>query len=211
MNELLQQRIESVQAGRNTTHAQLEAKRSLREQLDSDLEAFLKNGGAVEQLPQGFSGECSKGWSGSKPKSQKTMREVMANSVAQTDKKRARQKEDQATLAEIKVLDRWCKERKGRGGELCKHIGVAHGGKLISGEMTRPHLDTIENMNPACVPCNSNKSSMSLKSWRSLLTHYRDVQLLRDSTHARHLHRFGLIEIKSEPVVFFFEKYGVSV
>ena len=42
MNEILQQRIESVQAGRNTTHAQLEAKRSLREQLDSDLEAFLK-------------------------------------------------------------------------------------------------------------------------------------------------------------------------
>ena len=84
------------------------------------------------------------------------------------------------------------------------HVG---GGKLISGEMTRPHLDTIENMNPACVPCNSNKSSMSLKSWRSLLTHYRDVQLLRDSTHARHLHRFGLIEIKSEPVVFFFETW----
>ena len=61
MNELLQQRIESVQAGRNITQAQIEAKRSLREQLDSDLEAFLKNGGAVEQLPQGFSGECSKG------------------------------------------------------------------------------------------------------------------------------------------------------
>lgn len=127
MNEILQQRIESVQAGKNITHAQIEAKRSLREQLDGDLEAFLKNGGAVEQLPQGFSGECSKGWSGSKPKSQKTMREVMANSVAQTDKKRARQKEDQATPAEIKALDRWCKGRKGRGGELCKHVGVAHG------------------------------------------------------------------------------------
>lgn len=127
MNEILQQRIESVQAGKNITHAQIEAKRSLREQLDSDLEAFLRNGGKVETLPQGFSGEYNKGWNGSKPKSQKTMREVMANSVAQTDKKRARQKEDQATLAEIKALDRWCKERKGRGGELCKHIGVAHG------------------------------------------------------------------------------------
>ena len=127
MNELPQQRIESGQAGRNITHAQIEAKRSLREQLERDLEAFLKNGGAVEQLPQGFSGECSKGWNGSKPKSQKTMRQVMANSVAQADKKRARQKEDQATLAEIKVLSEWCKVRKGRSGELCKHIGVAHG------------------------------------------------------------------------------------
>ena len=126
MNEILQQRIESVQAGKNITHAQIEAKRSLREQLDSDLEAFLKNGGAVEQLPRGFSGECSKGWSGSKPKSQKTMREVMANSVAQTDKKRARQKEDQTPIADIKALSEWCKARKGRSGELCKHVGVAH-------------------------------------------------------------------------------------
>ena len=81
----------------------------------------------METLPRGYSGECSKGWNGSKPKSQKTTREVIANAVAQTDKKRARQKEDQANLAEIKALDQWCKERKGRGGELCKHIGVAHG------------------------------------------------------------------------------------
>lgn len=83
-------------------------------------------------------------------------------------------------------------------------------GLRTTSEMLSPQNDTIENMNPACAPCNTNKSSMSLELWRSLLTHYRDVQLLRDSTHARHLHRFGLIEIKSEPVVFFFEKYGVS-
>ena len=127
MNEILQQRIESVQAGKNITHAQIEAKRNLREQLERDVEAFLKKGGAVEQLPQGFSGECSKGWNGSKPKSQKTMREVMANSVAQTDKKRARQKEDQTSIADIKALSEWCKARKGRSGELCKHVGVAHG------------------------------------------------------------------------------------
>lgn len=86
------------------------------------------------------------------------------------------------------------------------HVGK---GKLVTGEMTRPHLDTIGNMNPACVPCNTNKSSMSLESWRYMLNHYRDVQLLRDSTHARHLHRFGLIEIKQEPVVFHFERLEV--
>lgn len=86
-----------------------------------------------------------------------------------------------------------------------EHIG---GGVLrTTNEMLNPHLDTIENMNPACIPCNSNKSSMSLKAWRNSLTHYRDVQLLRDSTHARHLHRFGIIEIKQEPIVFFFEKW----
>lgn len=79
---------------------------------------------------------------------------------------------------------------------------------VANGILGNPHLDTIENMNPACIPCNSNKSSMSLDSWRRLLIHYRDVQLLRDSTHARHLHRFGLIEIKANPVVFYFEKFG---
>ena len=138
MNEILQQRIESVQAGKNITHAQMEAKRSLREQLDSDLEAFLKNGGAVEQLPQGFSGECSKGWNGSKPKPQKTMHEIMAGTVSETHKKRARQKEDQATLAEIKALDRWCKERKGRGGDLCRELKVAHSFISQITNQTRP-------------------------------------------------------------------------
>ncbi|WP_347452823.1 hypothetical protein [Acinetobacter thermotolerans] len=138
MNEILQQRVEAVQAGKNITHAQIEAKRSLREQLDSDLEAFLKNGGAVEQLPQGFSGECSKGWNGSKPKSQKTMREVMASAVSEAHKKRARQKEDQAALAEIKALDRWCKERKGRGGDLCRELKVAHAFISQITNQTRP-------------------------------------------------------------------------
>ena len=138
MNEILQQRIESVQAGKNITHAQIEAKRSLREQLERGVEAFLKNGGAVEQLPQGFSGECSKGWNGSKPKSQKTMREVMASAVSEAHKKRARQKEDQAPLAEIKALDQWCKERKGRGGDLCRELKVAHSFISQITNQTRP-------------------------------------------------------------------------
>ena len=54
MNELLQQRIESVQAGRNTTHAQIEAKRSLRDRLERDLEDFLASGGKTQVLPVGF-------------------------------------------------------------------------------------------------------------------------------------------------------------
>lgn len=126
MNEILQQRIESVQAGKNITHAQIEAKRSLREQLDSDLDAFLKNGGKVETLPRGYSGEFSQFNDRSAKGAQKTMRAVMASAVSEAHKKRARQKEDQATLAEIKALDRWCKGRKGRGGDLCRELKVAH-------------------------------------------------------------------------------------
>lgn len=83
------------------------------------------------------------------------------------------------------------------------HVG---GGKLISGEMTRPHLDTIENMNPACVPCNTNKSSMSLEGWRRMIAHYRDVQVIRDCSQIRHLMRFGLVEFIQKPVVFYFEQ-----
>ena len=98
----------------------------------------------------------------------------------------------------IEAVDRvlaWCPKR----------------GVKSTGEMHKPHLDTIENLNPSCVPCNINKHSMSLESWRKSIAHYRDVQLLRDSTHARHLHRFGLIEIKDKPVVFFFEIYGRGI
>lgn len=77
---------------------------------------------------------------------------------------------------------------------------------VSNGVLLRPHNDTLENMNPSCVPCNINKSSMPLESWRKSIEHYRDVQLLRDSTHARHLHRFGLLDIKQGPVLFYFEK-----
>lgn len=84
-------------------------------------------------------------------------------------------------------------------------------GIKTTNQMHKPHLDKIENLNPACVPCNSNKSSIPLEKWRDAIAHYRDVQLLRDSTHARHLHRFGLIEIKNDPVMFFFEAYNQSI
>lgn len=82
----------------------------------------------------------------------------------------------------------------------------AGGGKLVSGEMTRPHLDTIENMNPACVPCNLNKSSMSIEGWRGVLGGYRKA-LIRDSHTFRHSLRFGLVAFTDKPVMFFFETY----
>ena len=47
--------------------------------------------------------------------------------IPNSHKKRARQKEDQTPIADIKALSEWCKARRGRSGELCKHVGVAHG------------------------------------------------------------------------------------
>ena len=55
MNEILQQRIASVQVGKNITHAQIMAKQNLREQLERDLEEFLASGSEVKVLPNGFS------------------------------------------------------------------------------------------------------------------------------------------------------------
>lgn len=81
--EEFQARITAAQAGKNTTFLELEKKKTLREQLEGDLELFLARGGEVNELPQGFSGELQKGWNNGKPGAQKTMREVMVNSVAQ--------------------------------------------------------------------------------------------------------------------------------
>lgn len=55
MNEILEQRISSVQTGKNITHTNIVAKRSLREQLDRDLEEYLAKGSKVKELPRGFS------------------------------------------------------------------------------------------------------------------------------------------------------------
>lgn len=55
MNEILQKRIEAVQAGKDLTHAQISAKRSLREQLEKDMAEFAEKGGKVQELATGFS------------------------------------------------------------------------------------------------------------------------------------------------------------
>lgn len=47
--EEFNQRIISVQHGRNTTHAHIALKQKIREKLDTDLAEFLKNGGEIKQ------------------------------------------------------------------------------------------------------------------------------------------------------------------
>lgn len=76
---------------------------------------------------------------------------------------------------------------------------------LKTGKPSKPENDVIENLVPACTACNHNKRSMSLESWRDLLAHYRDIQIIRDCPQVRHLLRFGLIEFVQKPVVFHFE------
>lgn len=77
---------------------------------------------------------------------------------------------------------------------------------LTTGKPEKPGNDVIENLMPACPACNHNKRSMSLDSWRDLLAHYRDVQVIRDCPQIRHLMRFGLVEFIQKPVIFYFEQ-----
>ncbi|TDS84142.1 HNH endonuclease signature motif containing protein [Comamonas sp. JUb58] len=68
-----------------------------------------------------------------------------------------------------------------------------------------PHRDTLENMNPACPPCNIDKHSMSLESWRDIIQRSNDV-LQRDVSTFRRAVRYGLVQLTSSPVTFYFER-----
>jgi hypothetical protein len=67
-----------------------------------------------------------------------------------------------------------------------------------------PHRDTLENMNPACPPCNIDKHSMSLESWRGMIERSNEV-LARDVSTFRRAVRYGLVTVQPKPVVFYFE------
>jgi 5-methylcytosine-specific restriction endonuclease McrA len=67
-----------------------------------------------------------------------------------------------------------------------------------------PHRDTMENMNPACPPCNIDKHSLSLESWRGIIGRSNEV-LTRDVSTFRRAVRYGLVVVQTKPVVFYFE------
>lgn len=82
-------------------------------------------------------------------------------------------------------------------------------GAVQTGKMHRPERDTIENMNPACPPCNLDKHSLSLEAWRDLMQRSNEV-LLRDVSTFRRAVRYGLVTLNSAPIVFYFEKLATS-
>ena len=77
-------------------------------------------------------------------------------------------------------------------------------GFVSTGEMHRPERDTLQNMNPACVPCNLDKHSMTLEDWRGMIERSTDV-LARDVSTFRRAVRYGLVTLTAKPVVFYFE------
>lgn len=67
------------------------------------------------------------------------------------------------------------------------------------------HRDAIENLMPACAPCNLDKASYSIDQWRRKLEGSA-ASLARYSSTYRHAFRFGLVKPVAEHVTFYFEK-----
>ncbi|HYD33019.1 MAG TPA: HNH endonuclease signature motif containing protein [Methylophilaceae bacterium] len=73
------------------------------------------------------------------------------------------------------------------------------------GRMQYPERHKIENMMPACPPCNISKHSMSLEGWRqwiaghlNSLNNYHPIYRLAKA--------YGLVRETGIPVTFYFEK-----
>lgn len=72
-------------------------------------------------------------------------------------------------------------------------------------EMLKPQNDTLENMVPACAPCNLFKSVFSIEEFRREIA-LQVKRARKQSVNFRTAERFGLIEVKPVEVVFWFER-----
>lgn len=81
-------------------------------------------------------------------------------------------------------------------------------GRLVAtGTMLRPQHDTLDNLMPACAPCNIDKGPNSLEWWRGKLQSATAV-LARNNPTYRHAKRFGLVAETGASIKFYFEQEG---
>jgi len=80
---------------------------------------------------------------------------------------------------------------------------------VSTNEKGRPQNHTIENMVPACAPCNLFKSTFSIEFFRKEIAAQVE-RARRSSVNFRTAERFGLIETKELPIVFWFERRTTS-
>ena len=77
---------------------------------------------------------------------------------------------------------------------------------VATGKLYRPQNDRLENLYPACAPCNIDKHCSLLEAWRKRLEDLAE-NCRRNVSAFRHAERFGRVTIVGGPVVFWFEKY----
>lgn len=79
-----------------------------------------------------------------------------------------------------------------------------------TGEMLIPELDVMENLVPSCKPCNNFKHSYDIEGFRwTINEQFENVP--KNSTGMRQLMRLSLVDIESKPVIFWFEKQGITM
>lgn len=78
------------------------------------------------------------------------------------------------------------------------------GKPVPNGKCWKEHLHTIDNLVPACVPCNLFKGVFSIEEFRKEIE--AQVKRARNtSVNFRTAERFGLITAQEKPVLFWFE------
>lgn len=89
------------------------------------------------------------------------------------------------------------------------HLAPIYRGHDENKDISHRGKDEPENMMPACVSCNLSKSVFSLDVWRKELGE-KVARLTKYEKNFRLAVAFGQVEIKPDPVVFFFEKWSNS-
>jgi len=89
-----------------------------------------------------------------------------------------------------------------------RDIEVVKKGKYWTRQSTNthsnPHLEIIENLNPACPECNIHKSSLPLEQFRVILSKKLE-RLEQSSKDFRFARKFGQVQLTPSPIIFFFE------
>ena len=75
---------------------------------------------------------------------------------------------------------------------------------LVSSGMGKPENDHIDNIVPACAPCNLFKNVFTVEEFRREIEQ-QAIRARKSSVNFRTAERFGLISVKEKPVIFWFE------
>jgi len=77
---------------------------------------------------------------------------------------------------------------------------------IPTGDHRRPENDVMENLFPACAPCNLFKATFSLEGFREQIAEQTE-RARQYSVNFRTAERFGQIKVTASPIVFWFERY----
>lgn len=75
---------------------------------------------------------------------------------------------------------------------------------VCNGEFYKPERNTLENIFPACAPCNLFKSVLTIEQFRAEVS-LQVERARKRSVNYRTAERFGLIKETGAPVLFHFE------